>query len=99
MPTWYYPSNYSGFYGLFLYWNDITSGLFAWLSLIVLFLIVFISSKRYTTERAFSIAAFATAMSAFFYLLMNFIAFKWFILVVIGLAIAVVWLNFKGSPE
>ena len=94
--TWYLPSNVTSIAGMFTYVNDITGSLFAWLTLLSLFLITFIAQKdRYTTDRALVTSCFIVMLGGMFFWLLNFIAFKWIMFLVIALAASVLFIYIR----
>lgn len=58
--------NATNFTGFFSYMNDITSFWFGNFMVIIIFFVLFIGMKNYTTERAFGAAAFITLLFSFF---------------------------------
>lgn len=84
----------SGFYSLFKYvQNDVSGGFFFLAILLALFIIMFISLKRYSTSTAFTTAAFINMIFAIILRTLDLIASKWMYLSMILVAIGAVWLH------
>lgn len=84
------PTNITSWYGIFDYANTITNEYLGLLILMAFFVVIFISLKIYTTERAFVTASFLTMLIAILFRVMNFVSNKIVFLFVILTAIALV---------
>jgi hypothetical protein len=99
MPTYYYPSNVTSFFGMIQYVNDISEGWFGGLLLATLFFITFIAMKNYPTERALAVACFVTLLSSFFLWMLQMIAQTWFILIAIACGLALLFLEWRTHTD
>jgi len=76
--------------------NDVTSGLLGKLFLMGLFIILFIVFKRFETKRAFSGAAFITALAAVFMRIAGLIPDTYMIGSFLLVGVSLIWLKLSN---
>lgn len=92
--------NITGAYSLFKYIHlDASGGWFFIMILLAIFVIIFISLKRYTNATAFVTAAFLNFVFSVILRALGFITNKWMYLSVILVGIGVVWLKAENASS
>lgn len=76
---YYYPTNLTGFVDMISYGNYLTGYWLTPMLLMAIFLIAFISLRRYSDVNAFSSAMFITAMTSTFFVILGIIATEFMI--------------------
>jgi len=92
--------NITGMYTLIKYINnDVSSGVFALMILLAIFIIIFISLKNFQTSRAFATAAFINMVLAIIMRTLQFISNKWMYLSIILVGVGIVWLHYDNASS
>jgi len=99
-PLWTYPTNITGLTSLVTQMNTQLDGLISWAIIILIFFVVFISTKvAYNTERAVMIASWFTFIISIF--LFSAGMFSWFyealLLIILGITVVIIHLSNSGD--
>jgi len=85
-----------GFYEFFNYVNVVADGLFFPLILLVIWVVIFMGTKQYTTSRAFTVASVVSAILSILLVTMQLIAPKWMYLCFVLAGVGILWLKIEG---
>jgi|SRR6056297_1087902 len=84
-----------GFFSFFNFVNNASSGLFFPLMLLVIFIITFISTKQYSTSRAWTTASILTAFISIPLAIGELIASRWMYMAFIFTAVGILWMKLE----
>lgn len=100
MATQYYPTpqlnDSTGIFELFNYVNNVADGLLFLVMLFVIWVITFIATKQYSTDRAFTYASFICMILAILLAILGLLGSQWMYLFVILTGVGAVWLKLSG---
>ena len=85
--------NITGVYSLFQYAQEVSDNYFVLALMLAIFVITFVASKRYSTSKAFAVAAFINMILSIISRTLGFISNKWMFLSIILVGVAIVWLH------
>ena len=89
----YAEANFTRFYGMFQYANDITNDAYGWIIVLTLFVIMFVSLKaRYDTKRAFGASSFMIALLTIMLRIIGVVTDKVAFITIIAAGIGIVYL-------
>jgi len=97
--TYAYPSNITGISDLALWTNNVTGGWFWSMILMGLFVILFMSFKSYSTERAFATSSFVCMIIGIMMGVMGLISSYVVVLLMVIAGIAVIALRNTNNRE
>lgn len=87
----------SGILEIFSYINGTVDGLFFLVMLFVVWIVTFIATKQYSSDRAFTYASFICIVLAIPLAVLNLIGSQWMYLFMILTGVGVVWLKLAGN--
>lgn len=102
MPEYYAPPNSSdtlGFFELARYTNTATDGLMFPVILMVIFVVVFVATKQFSTAKAFTFASFVCVVASLPLALLDVMSPRFMYLFGILLATGAVWLKLDGGGK
>lgn len=87
----------TGILELFTYVNNTVDGLFFLVMLFIVWIVTFIATKNYSSDRAFTYASFICIVLAIPLAVLNLIGPQWMYLFMILTGVGVVWLKLSGN--
>ena len=85
-----------GFFEFFNYVNTVAGGLFFPLILLVIWVIIFMGTKQYTTSRAFTTSSIITSILSIMLVTMQLCSPKWMYLCFVLTGVGILWLKIEG---
>jgi len=85
-----------GFYEFFNYVNVVAGGLFFPIMLLVIWVVIFMATKQYSTSRAFTGASVISAFLSIILVTGQLISPKWMYLCIILAGAGILWLKIEG---
>lgn len=90
-------NNTQGFYEFFNFINLSVSGLFFPVLIFVIWIILFLATKQYSTSRAWTYSSFICGLLSIFLAVMDLVAPKIMYLFIIFFAVGLVWLKLEAD--
>jgi len=87
----------SGIFEFFKYTNDVSGGIMFPTILMVIWFILFISTKQFSSSRAWTYSSFITSIMAIILSVLGLIAPRWMYLTIFMTAIGMVWLKLEAK--
>jgi len=84
-----------GLYEFFAYTNTVSDGIMFPIIMLVIWIIMFIATKRYSVSRAWTMASFFSFILSVPLMVMGMLAPKFMYLIILLLAVGVVWMKLE----
>ena len=84
-----------GFYEYFSYVNNTADGLFFPIMILVIFTVIFIATKQFSTSKAWTFASFTITMLSIPLAVLDLLASKFMYLSILMLAVGLLWLKLE----